>query len=64
VDTYEAQRQILVLEKVLEDGPRPISELPTDVVASLVKVGLIQETDEGVSATSAALHYYALQNAV
>jgi hypothetical protein len=62
--TYEAQRQIVVLEKVIQDGPSPISELPTDVVASLVNVGLMHETDRGVAAAPAALHYYAILNAV
>jgi hypothetical protein len=62
--TYEAQRQIVVLEKVIQDGPSPISELPTDVVASLVKVGLMEETDGGVAAAPAALHYHALLDAV
>jgi hypothetical protein len=60
---YEAQRQIMVLEKVLIEGPLPIGEFDADVVVSLVKVGLLAETDHGISATPAAVHYAGLVDA-
>jgi hypothetical protein len=64
VTPLEAQRQIMVLEKVLAMGPIPSADLPTDVVASLVNVGLLEVTGRGVSATGAAAHYAKLIDAI
>jgi hypothetical protein len=47
----------MALEKVLTEGPLPIGEFATDVVVSLVRVGLLAETEDGIYPTPAAAHY-------
>ena len=57
---FRAQRQMMALEKVLEDGHRPITDLPIDVVAELVRHGLDTDDDGVVTPTPAAIHFAAL----
>ncbi|MBS1863040.1 MAG: hypothetical protein JSS68_15165 [Actinobacteria bacterium] len=55
--TSREAQELGVLESVLSAAPLPAANLPADVVAELVRVGLVIEHDGLLSPTRAASHY-------
>jgi hypothetical protein len=54
--SVQAQRQLMAVEKVLEE-PCPVSEIAPDVVAELERHGLVENGGDVVKPTAAAIHY-------
>jgi hypothetical protein len=60
LSTCEASRQLEVLDSVVVARLLGSGELPGEVVAELVCVGLLVERDGKVAPTEAAIHYATL----